>query len=850
LKDSNENKLQNPAFSFSMAFSCLFFIFSFQFSFTQAPTSCFEITSILVDGCDGGNEGKNEMFGFHVGPNPINVNDLRVDGAGANGLVQLGKWPNTANNFRGFCTDPQATANLQVLNDAILQCGQLIEPPGGIIPAEAKVIVFTSTDFTPITSYFENLTETLYVIFQCVGNTNGHFANYNATASTRTLVLTHLPTNCFDQVSYDVSNLITVAGIPGGQDGGAVAYDFDGNPTYFNNGCQAPFIPTEITINVPTEICIESVLDLSASITGDYVSLTWSGGNGFFSSVNELNTQYTTTSSDLGSLALTLTAVDPCGAIIQETVTIQVIQTPVLTITSSGPTTFCEGGSVTLTASGGSNLTWSTMQSGNSITVNSTDSYDVFSTNACGTGTETIFVTVNPSPIVQISASNSSICAGQSVVLTASGATSYLWSNGLGENAQVTTSPASTSIFTVQGTSNGCTSNQTVTITVNQLPTVNAGQDVSACFGQSITLAASGASTYSWNNGLGSGASHSFVPTVSSTYTVVGTDANGCQSSDEVTVNLFQLPSISAGNDAVICAGQTTQLTASGGVSYLWSNNLGEGVSHSVSPQVTTNYSVTGVDANGCSNTDEVVITVNALPQVSGGSDQTVCQGETVVVNASGAQSYVWTGISSTNSTASFTAVNSVNLSVTGTDANGCSNTDNVSITVNNLPTLEAGEGQTLCLGDSVLLNANSNASSLTWSTGNENNSYYTPISSELITVTAILNSCTSSAQLELIVVDCLWDLVLPNVVTPNADNVNDFFEPVLIKNIILNEVVFINRWGNEVYSWKNEPTLKWNLKDNAGNDLHEGTYFYKVDFTDNQGKMYTKHGFFQLIKK
>jgi gliding motility-associated-like protein len=690
----------------STFFQFLFFSLIFTSSetiFAQIPTSCFEITSILVDGCDGSNEGKNEMFGFQVGPSALNVSDLRIDGAGANGIIQLNKWPNVSNNFLGFCSTPQASANLQILNDAIVQCGELIEPVGGVLPAGAKVIVFTSAEFTPIPSYFENLTETLYVVFQCAGNTNGHFANFNATPGERTLSMTHVPTNCSDAVTYNVSQLVTSAGTNGAEDGGAVAFAFDGTASYFNNGCQAPFTPTEITITGNNQVCVGATLDLSAVISGDYTSLQWSGGNGVFSNATQLLTSYSVVASDAGSLQLTLTATDPCGAQISETINVTVNSVPQLIITPSGSTSFCQGQSVSLTASGASSFSWSTGETTATITANQTDTYEVSASNACGTDTEQIQVTVLPAPTVTITPPTNLLCIGESTSLTVSGATSYVWSNGLGTTSTVTVTPTTTTTFSVTGTTNNCSSSASVSVTVNPLPTIALGNDLAICTGQSVTLAPTGGVSYEWNSGLGTNAT----------------------------------------------------LT--------------------ISPTQTTSYSVNGTDANGCVGTDAVLVTVNPIPTISAGSSLSVCVGESFVLQAVG----------------------------TGT---------------------------------------------ITWQNGFAQGETIFPTETSVYIVETLENGCANSDTITVVVGPCEWFFELPNVVTPNGDGMNDFFEPVKAQNVSLVELVFFNRWGNELLNWDVSMPLKWDMIDQTGVELMDGTYFYKAIFLNSLEEQQSMHGFFQVI--
>ena len=321
-------------------------------------------------------------------------------------------------------------------------------------------------------------------------------------------------------------------------------------------------------------------------------------------------------------------------------------------------------------------------------------------TNACYSAA-TAQLTVNALPSVD-AGTNTAICIGNNTTLTASGASTYSWNNGLGAGTSHTVSPTVTTTYTVTGTDvNGCVNTDQVQVTVNPLPNVTAGADAVICFGDNTTLTASGASTYSWDNGLGAGASHTVNPTVTTTYTVTGTDANNCVNTDQVQVTVNPLPMVNAGLDAGICIGDNTTLTASGASTYSWDNGLGAGASHTVNPNVTTTYTVTGTDNNNCQNTDEVTVTVYSLPVVNAGNDTTICSGNFVTMLATGnAVSYVWNNNVPSNGANITPPVGTTTYTVTATSAEGCINTDSRDINVNPLPTATIAGDITVCLND------------------------------------------------------------------------------------------------------------------------------------------------------
>ena len=239
------------------------------------------------------------------------------------------------------------------------------------------------------------------------------------------------------------------------------------------------------------------------------------------------------------------------------------------------------------------------------------------------------------------------------------------------------------------------------TITVLPNPVIDAGTDFAICDGDEATLAATGAGlggTYAWDGGVTDGVA--FVPDATTLYTVIGTDANGCINTDDVTVTVFDLPAVEAGPDQELCIGEEVILTASGagidGV-YIWTGGIVDGVVFT--PDATDTYTVTGTDANGCENSDNVVVTAIPLPDIDAGDDQEICEGESVILNGSGAGMggvYLWSD--GLTDGVLFSPMETTTYTVTGTTTDGCTNTDEVTVTVNPLPLVAfAGDNLTGC---------------------------------------------------------------------------------------------------------------------------------------------------------
>ena len=220
----------------------------------------------------------------------------------------------------------------------------------------------------------------------------------------------------------------------------------------------------------------------------------------------------------------------------------------------------------------------------------------------------------------------------------------------------------------------------TICVTVNPLPIIDAGVDVTVCDGDLVTLTAINpdGAIIGWDGGVTDGVA--FVPPAgtTTTYTVTA-DLLGCISTDVVDVTSNPYPTISAGADQEVCDGDLVTLTAINpdGAIIGWDGGVTDGVPFI--PPSTTTYTVTA-DLLGCISTDDMTVTVNPLPVIDAGPDQTHCAGVITTLNGSGGVSYVWdNGVVDGNP---FPVTSTTTYTVTGTDANGCSNTDQATINV------------------------------------------------------------------------------------------------------------------------------------------------------------------------
>jgi hypothetical protein len=217
--------------------------------------------------------------------------------------------------------------------------------------------------------------------------------------------------------------------------------------------------------------------------------------------------------------------------------------------------------------------------------------------------------------------------------------------------------------------------------------TINPGATSTICAGKSATLIANGANTYTWSNNATT-SSIIVMPSVSLLNSVSGTNTlTGCTSSVNLALTVNPSPSLAILNSSIaLCIGNTTSLVVAGASSYTW-NNGSNSPTLSITPTISTTYSVEGENTFGCTSTKIIPVTVNLLPTVSVISSATaLCLGESALLSAAGATTYQWFGASVTQSVGNQISVSPAtagSYTVIGTDANACSNSNALSLIVN-----------------------------------------------------------------------------------------------------------------------------------------------------------------------
>ncbi|GAB4133871.1 MAG: hypothetical protein Fur0041_06470 [Bacteroidia bacterium] len=303
-----------------------------------------------------------------------------------------------------------------------------------------------------------------------------------------------------------------------------------------------------------------------------------------------------------------------------------------------------------------------------------------------GAGTNEDYAVVKYCQLTATASADTTICLGAQVQLSAqssyAGIDSVWWlpSTGLSQSniANPVASPSVTTTYVLYVRNNyGCIDADSVTVTVVPLPGPNivANGPTSFCIGGNVTLTAqdttgSGVS-YFWNTG---DTTQSITVNASGTYSVTLTNNTQCASQSTVTVNVFPLPVINAGNDTGVCASSTVQLCATGGVSYAWGPSFGLSdttiACPTAGPTQSTTYIVYSTDANGCSSSDTVSVYLYPTPSVP------VISQNVSVLSSTPASGYQWyfNGNPITGATSqTYTPTQNGQYFVVITDANGCS---------------------------------------------------------------------------------------------------------------------------------------------------------------------------------
>jgi uncharacterized repeat protein (TIGR01451 family) len=496
--------------------------------------------------------------------------------------------------------------------------------------------------------------------------------------------------------------IVVTANTPGTVNNTATVSANETDPTPANNSstagttvnalvCAAP----TITPGGPTTFCAGGNVQLTASATGAS-AYQWYLNNLAIGSATA--STYLATAS--GSYTVRATYPNTCAATSAAT-TVTVNPTPPTpTITPGGPTTFCSGGSVSLTAPAGYVYSWSNGATTRIITVTASGNYSVTVTdgNGCSAASAatTVTVTAAPTQPVITASGPTTFCSGGSVTLDAgAGYSTYAWTNGA--TTRTITVSASGSYGVTVGNGTSCTASAApVTVTVNAPPPSAITAPASLCAGASsnASVPSTAGATYAWGitngtitGGQGTSAITFTAGNAANTQIGVTVTSGGCPSNGNANVAIGSfVPSISASGPTTFCTGGSVTLTATAGSAYQWflgATPLGSSTQQTLSVSASGSYKVQVTGAGGCSGTSAPVnVTVSAPPSVTITGPSTVCPATPVTLDAgAGFVSYAWSNGANTR-TINVNLFSTTTYSVSVTDGNGCSATASKTVTV------------------------------------------------------------------------------------------------------------------------------------------------------------------------
>lgn len=468
------------------------------------------------------------------------------------------------------------------------------------------------------------------------------------------------------------------------------------------NGCQSydtmhiAFYPIPV-VNIvgDSSVCLGNQLTLVAE--GAY-SYYWNTGTQ--TDTLRVSPILPTTYSVVG------TSLDGCTASASHSVSIK--ETPQAQIT--GESSFCRGEFTFLTASEGEHYLWSTGEETQIIQVSEAQTYSVVITAANGcssTASKTVQVKENPTLMI---VGDTSFCEGGRTTLTATSdiAVQYLWDGTVLSSSIMVSEPGT---HTVTAWSiNNCHSTDSVRVVKYDLPQIVISGSPVFCAGSTSTLKASGGVRYSWSNAFGTeiSTSDSLVLSESGQYTVKVYNEYQCYASQTIISEKKALPTaaISTWDDTEGCEGQLhATLTAMNGPNYQYLWSTGE-TTRSITVSTDNTFYVY-VTANGCTSSDSIRIIVHPRPVITFSGNSDICIGDTahITAHADNALAYLWTTLEASNHIAVAPTTNTI-YTVTVTDIYHCVNINSIQVSVFPIPTASIIGLDSLCSGDSLLLQA------------------------------------------------------------------------------------------------------------------------------------------------
>ncbi|MCX8080312.1 MAG: gliding motility-associated C-terminal domain-containing protein [Bacteroidia bacterium] len=653
--------------------------------------------------------------------------------------------------------------------------------------------------------------------------------------------------------------------------GGTYTVSFNGSCIQTVNVIQSPTV--SIASSSPW-ICQNGFNNSPNTVTfnaNGATSYTWVSSHfnittpGAISIVSGLNTQIT------GNATIMLIGQNgPCTNTAMAN--IQVIQNPTVSVNS---VSVCFGNSVNINAGGATSYTWTPSNGLNTTSgpnvigyPNTTTQYSVVGyQSGCYRDFAPLTVTVVPLPQITVAPLINTICVGSTLNLIASGANNYTWQpnsyiNNTSSSA-VNVYPPVTTNYTVIGEASTCTSSAVYQVSVIPIPNLmlNITTDT-ICKGLSVPLYASGAWSYTWSTGHTT-SSLMVSPNVTTVYQVTGNNGQ-CSAVKQVTIVVIPYPDYQiTANPQKICYGNSTQLSAPGGMTYSWSpsNSLNNPHIHNpiATPFENTNYTVMVSNYLGtkyCTVTKEYSVEVVPKVEIFAASPYSICIGEKITLVAGGnAEQYQWQptlGISNPNlPKVDVSPTANIIYTVTGISGGYCKDSKLVQVIVRPKPDVYAGRDTTFNLDEPMFLNA-TGTGTMTWISGDGilckvcPQTQIMPKSSGCYIVQSVNEFGCKAEDDVCIEVTTDYNLYIPNSFSPNGDGINDVFR-IYGTGLLKTQLTIYDRWGEKIFT-SNEFEKGWDGT-HKGVMCKEDVYVWQLKFKSLDGKERTKTGHVTLLK-
>lgn len=515
-------------------------------------------------------------------------------------------------------------------------------------------------------------------------------------------------------------------------------------------------------------------------------------------------------------------------------------------------------------------------------------------TNGCQvpiTGTDTIHVT---GVIADFTSNNQAICDSGSVAFTDASAgndiiSTYAWTFGDGGTSALQNPVhyyTATGLYyprLIVTTQSGCrdTVVSTVPVKIVGSPQIDFLHTGNGCVPLTVTfngqLNVPDTSVINWNWTFGNGNISALQNPPAQIYNTVGTyniqliatNSTGCKDTVSKSIDAFLVPVVDAGLDTLVCRGSGTTLHATGATNYTWTpvNGLscGNCANPLASPDSLTKYFVKGTTAQGCSNTDSVIVKVKQHFVMNNSVGDTLCRGGAVRLYASGAYTYTWNPSTALSSTTSATPLASPATTtiyrVIGRDDIGCfQDTGYVTVRVYPIPVVDAGENKSINVGETVDLKPTISAdvNSVLWTpTGSIVRSNYPGITvkpketTEYTVVVKNAGGCKTTDKVTVFVICNGSNVFIPNTFSPNGDGVNDVFYPRGSGLFSIRSFRIFNRWGEVMYEkngfMPNDASAGWDGRHN-GQVLNTDVFVYTIEIICDNSSILTFKGNIALI--